>query len=391
MAPITLAAAHAVFRRWLGQDYDTAALDVVLAAAAVERLDGDPLWVLLVSGAGNAKTETVQALSGCGAFVESTVRSEGALLSGTSLRDQSSSATGGLLRRIGDHGVLVLKDFTTVLAMDRNTRGEVLAALREIYDGRWSRNVGTNGGMTLAWEGRIAFVGAVTTAYDSHHAVVSALGDRFALVRTDSSIGRLAAGRRALGNVGSETVMRAQLADAVAGVIGNLTPAPAHLSDAVAERLLRAADLTTYARTAVERDSHSEVIDAHMPEAPTRFAKMIGQVVRGLMALGASDSHALAVALRVAADSVPPLRLQLLRVLHEKPERTVADLTKEVQKPRNTVRREVDALHALRLVEYREEKYTKTDGSHGARWVYDVAADVDPSVLDVSNFVSRCT
>jgi hypothetical protein len=54
--PIKLDAAHAVFKRWLGDDYDLGALDAVLAGAAVERLDGDPLWLLIISSSGNTKT-----------------------------------------------------------------------------------------------------------------------------------------------------------------------------------------------------------------------------------------------------------------------------------------------------------------------------------------------
>jgi hypothetical protein len=57
----------------------------------------------------------------------------------------------------------------------------MLAALREVYDGRWERNVGTDGGQTLTWTGRIAVVGAVTTAWDVAHRVVSVMGDRFVL------------------------------------------------------------------------------------------------------------------------------------------------------------------------------------------------------------------
>ena len=68
----TLADVHAVFRQWLGPEYDVDAITVALATAAVERLDGDPLWLLIVSGSGNAKTETVQALDGAGAIVVST-------------------------------------------------------------------------------------------------------------------------------------------------------------------------------------------------------------------------------------------------------------------------------------------------------------------------------
>ena len=65
----TIEAVHDVFKRWLGKDYDTDVLNAVLATAAAERLTGDPLWLLVVSGPGNAKTETVQALSGAGALV----------------------------------------------------------------------------------------------------------------------------------------------------------------------------------------------------------------------------------------------------------------------------------------------------------------------------------
>ena len=63
----TLAEAHDTFRRWLGDDYDLDALDAVLATAAAERLTGDSLWLLLISGSGNAKTETVQSFGGAGA------------------------------------------------------------------------------------------------------------------------------------------------------------------------------------------------------------------------------------------------------------------------------------------------------------------------------------
>jgi hypothetical protein len=63
----TLAEVHAVFRRWFGEEYDLDVIDAALATAASKRLTGDPLWLLVISGPGNAKTETVQSLSGAGA------------------------------------------------------------------------------------------------------------------------------------------------------------------------------------------------------------------------------------------------------------------------------------------------------------------------------------
>ena len=200
--PVSLDDAHKVFRRWLGEDYDTDALD-----ADARRRRGrevrrrrDPVWLLIISGSGNAKTETVQALDGVGAIVTSTITGEGALLSATPRRERAKDATGGLLRKIGDRGVLVIKDVTSILSMNRDIRAKVLAALREIYDGRWYRNVGTDGGRTLDWKGRIVVIGAVTTAWDTAHAVIATMGDRFVLVRIDSTKAGMAvraAGHRA--------------------------------------------------------------------------------------------------------------------------------------------------------------------------------------------------
>jgi hypothetical protein len=67
---------HDTFRKWLGDGYDSEAMTAVLAAAAVERLDGDPLWLFLISGSGNAKTEMVQPLTGAGGIMTSTIQRE---------------------------------------------------------------------------------------------------------------------------------------------------------------------------------------------------------------------------------------------------------------------------------------------------------------------------
>jgi hypothetical protein len=370
-----LAQTHTVFRRWLGPEYDVGALDAVLATAAVEQLDGDPAWLLVVSGSGSAKTETVGALAGIGALVTSTIASEGALLSGSSHKEKAKDATGGLLRKIGDSGLLVLKDFTTILSMGRELRASVLAALREIYDGKWERNVGVDGGRTLSWTGRLVLIGAVTTAYDSAHAVVASMGDRFALVRIDSGSGRMAAGEQALANVGHETQMRAELADSVKTLFAGLDRQRAELVQAHQVALLGLANLVTMTRTAVERDHGGNVVDAHAPEMPTRFAKMLGQIVRGGLALGMTADAALATSVRVAADSMPPLRRKLLADVASHPHAITRKVVGRVQLPRSTVDRELQALHILGLL--------VQESDDGGLWAYRLSSkNVDADALD---------
>jgi hypothetical protein len=330
---------------------------------------------------GAAKTETVQALSGAGAHVTSTIASEGALLSATPRRERQKVATGGLLRKIGDRGVLVIKDVTSILSADRNARGMVLAAIREIYDGRWERNVGTDGGKTLTWVGRIAVIGACTTIWDQAHGVVAACGDRFVLVRADSKVGRIGAGLRAISNTGNENAMRQELAAAVGGILGHIDPANEYrLNTDETERLVKVADIVTTARTAVERDYQGNIIDAHAPEMPTRFARQLTQAVRGAVAIGMTPAAAMRLATRCARDSMPPLRLKILLDIAANPDSRPGEVRKRLSRPWRTVKREMDSFYMLRLLTCIEEEVTQGEKVR-TDWHYSLDPKFDRDTL----------
>lgn len=372
-----LAKAHATFRRWLGEGYDLDALNAMLAAVAVEKLDGDPIWLLIISGPGNAKTETVQALNGVGATITSAISSDAALLSATPKRERTKTATGGLLRKLGSNGVLVIKDVTSILSMNRDMRAKVLAALREVYDGTWYREVGSDGGHTLSWSGRITVVGAVTTAWDTAHGVISTMGDRFVLVRMDSTDNREAAGRQAIGNTGSEAAMRAELAQAAKAVIEDMDNEAITVTADETDVLLRAANLVTLARTGVEYDYRGDVIDAHAPEMPTRFAKQLTQIVRGGVAIGMDRRDAVGLAIRCARDSMPPLRLAIIEDLANHPNSLTGDVCRRIGKPRASTDRQLQALHILGIAGFTEHPFgAKT------QWRYHLSGDVDPAAVN---------
>jgi hypothetical protein len=385
----TLEECHQAYRRWLGDEYDLDALDAVLCAAACEQLDGDPLWLLVISGSGNAKTETVQALRGLGAEIVSTISSDAALLSGTPKHERSKKATGGLLRKIGARGVLVIKDVTSILSTDRNTRGTILSALREVHDGRWTRDVGTEGGLTLVWEGRIVVIGAVTTAWDQAHDVIATMGDRFVLVRMDTteSDSRVAARRNAIRNTGSEIAMRNELSAATTAILTGIdSTQDLAITEEESERIGAAADLVTLARTAVIFDYKGDVVDSHAPEMPTRFAKQLAQIIRGGVVLGMDRSRALRLAIRCARDSMPPLRLAIVDDVAGNPHSTPSEIRRRIDKPRTTVDRQCQALHMLGVLTVDEVAY----GDQGrVRWHYSLVDHIDPEALNVPHICER--
>lgn len=147
-------------------------------------LPGDPVWLMLVGGSGIGKTERLLPVSVMVSVVmTSTVTGEAALLSATPKKDRAYTATGGLLRQVGKKGMLVIKDFTSILSMSRDARSQVLAAFREIYDGRWDRPYGADGGQVLTWIGKCGMLACCTTAIDSAHSVLDKMGTRFIFVR----------------------------------------------------------------------------------------------------------------------------------------------------------------------------------------------------------------
>jgi hypothetical protein len=381
--------AREAYRRWFGTAYDLGVLDAVLCCAAAEQLDGDPPWLLVIGGPGAAKTETITPLVNAGALAVSTVSGEAALLSGTPEKERHALATGGLLRlfeKEDQAGLLVIKDVTSILTMNRDTRNAVMSALREIHDGSWSRPVGAEGGRTLFWQGRIVVIGAVTTAWDKAHQVIAAMGDRFLVVRMapDSRNERRRAGRQAMANTGREAGMRKELGDAVSAVLASITE-PGSLSETDSEELLDLADLVTRARTAVERDGQGRPLYAHALEMPTRFAKQLCQLVRGGLAIGMSREDALRVAFRCAGDSVPPLRKKVLGFVAENPHSLTVRVTAGLDLPFTTVDRTLQELHLLSLLSVANEP-------HGSsfRWAYSIAdEDYLPAIKVITRNV-RC-
>jgi len=369
---------HSVFEKWLGEDYDIDAIDLVCAAGACAKLTGDPLWPLIVSGSGAAKTETVQSLAGAGAQVTSTIASEGALLSGTSEKNKARGATGGLLHSLGKRGVLVIKDLTSIIQGDRNVRGQILSAIREIYDGRYVRQVGVDGGRTLDWDGRIIIVAACTTAWDTAHTVIAVMGDRFVVLRIDSTRNRHNSGLRAINNTGDEIQMRSEMADAVGGLIAHASLKDTRITDDENEHLVAAADIVTRARTAVEFDYKGDVSVAHAPEMPTRFAKQLAQIIRGGVAIGLPRKAGMRLAIRCARDSIPPLRLEIIFDVLAHPSGTAGGIRKDIRKPWRTVKRQVDALVMLNVLVM--DQVTQPGTSKSVE-VYDLNPDLDRGIL----------
>jgi hypothetical protein len=303
----------ATFERWLHLPSRTP-LYAMLGSVAANLLPGDPVWLGLVAPPSSAKTELLNALTKLPFVVAVSTLTLASLLSGTSRRQQAQGAKGGLLRQVNNPGLLCLKDFTSTLTMRPEGKAEVLSALREIYDGKWTRHIGADGGRTLHWEGKIGLVFGCTGVIDTQHSVSDALGNRFLLSRLEPGKGQF---RWALRHVGSKSaIMRGELAESVKLLFAAPQANPQGLSEDETERLERVTELVVRLRGAVERDRYRRELDAvYGAEGPGRIGLSLERLLAGLDALGVEREVAFDVVISVALDSTPPLRRNIYQFL----------------------------------------------------------------------------
>jgi hypothetical protein len=347
--PCTLATATATFKRWLHLP-DPRIVYAVLGTIAANRLPGDPVWLLVVAPPGAGKTEILQTCASLPDIYPTGVLTEAALLSGTPKKDHAKGAAGGLLRAIGAYGLILCKDFGSVLSMQRDSRTQVLAALREIYDGSWTRHIGVEGGRTLHWQGKVGFIGGCTPTIDRHHAVMAAMGERFLLYRLPEAVPGMQAAR-ALEHEGHEEEMRRELGAATVGVFATELREPRPLSAEERERLIALASFAVRARSPVERDGYRREIElVPEPEAPTRLAKVLARLLAGLDAIGLERSEAWRVATKAGLDCVPKLRLQVVALLSETGALATPKVAEALDYPTSTTKRTLEDLTAHKII-----------------------------------------
>jgi hypothetical protein len=242
--------------------------------------------------------------------------------------------------------------------------------LREVYDGAWTRHVGSDGGRELKWKGKAGLIFGATGVIDSHYAVIGAMGDRFILSRL-APVGR-GQFARALKHVGAGTgQMRKELAEAVAGLFAGRRAEPQPIKPDEVERIDAAIMLAVRLRGAVARDRQSREIEAvYGAEGTARIGLALERLLAGLDTLGVEREAAMQVVESVALDSVPPYRrkaYEFLRALNGAAAATPA-VAKVMALPTVTTRRVLEELTAYGLVSRQSQGQGKPDLWTSLNW-----------------------
>lgn len=318
---------------------DDTILDLLCAIAISVWTRSDAIWLLVIGPPSSGKTEFVNTLSGLGYAHQVSTLTENAFLSGMPGSDGKEKS---LLHKIGPVGLLIMKDYTSILNTKEELRKKVLADMREIYEGHIVKATGN--GKDIEWKGKINFVGAVTDSIYLGEGDDASMGRRTIdyVMPHFSRETRIKMAKRSSKNIGDAQVKRDKIKQMFAEFIeakrkelpAMLPPLPEELED----ELIHIANFSTEMRTATKRDFHGNLAFAPENEVPMRMSNQLMILAQVLIFLNdgeLSTAHH-DILMKVALDSISRQRRVTLKVLAQYDRVTTKGLAQALNYPTKT-------------------------------------------------------
>lgn len=371
--PVTLRDVEKVFESFLLME-DRDFVRLVLATIIGNQLPGKrPIWLMIVAPSSSGKTTLLNAVHGLKLNTRAGEEfhpihdisdlTENSFASGMMRHDTETS----LLHKIPDGGLMVFKDFTSVLSKRSEAKMIIMSQLREIYDGRYIKRTGT--GQDITWQGKIGAIAGVTEVIYRHIESLSVMGDRFMLYQVSQPDRKkvlrfkLEKEREGITEDDQMIIAKEKVQDYLQRAFDNLQPSHLKLPDKIEDEIIDVADFCTTVRSGIVINEYTQKIQfVPQPEMPARmFEQMIalGSTLAYMRTLDdpkANIENALTendfkLMYKIAFDSIPVTRRIALRYLTQyKQGVTTAGLATKINYPSDVVRNWLEQLNALGAV-----------------------------------------
>lgn len=351
-------------------------LYAVMGTVAGNCLKGIPVWLILVGPPSDGKTMLLDMLDNIPRVHSiDMIKSLGCLISGSPKKEVKSDATGGILRQLGRRGLLLVKDWTCMMSLNSDAVIEVVGALRRVYDGKFDRPVGSDGARVLKWFGSIGLISGSTSVIDKHHQILSELGERWMYYRSvDDGDNRGYGASKKMSSTPDPKEVMERLRVLVAEFFEDIGLYWSDdgmdrrvLNEEEANRIFAMAALSSAARSPVGRDYRTrEVISLKETETPTRLNGALGQMYLGMEFIGLEEEHRWRVLGKTAMDSMPGVRLGMIKLMSKGPAVSAKVIRDELGCSPNTVRFAAEDLSLHGIVEKveRGERMGERAGSY---------------------------
>lgn len=306
---------------------DRGLVKLMAATVLANQMDGAPVWLMIVAASSGGKTSLLLTLDELEFITGKRVTffisdlTENTLASGF----KSSTGDASLLKQMPYGGMMIFKDFTSLLTKRHESRDAIMGQLREVFDRKFDKKTGNN--QDISWTGKVGAIAGVTTVVHEHMQNISVMGDRFIMyspvqpprmkllefimemkVNNESQEGKLMKAR---------TTMQAYLKQC----ISTLGDAKMFMSESDRDHLMHVADFVTRVRSGVVTDDRKgRIMFVPEPEMPTRLIEQVLSIGTVLSHMHIIDGEApsltkedMDLLYKICFDSVPIKRRWALR------------------------------------------------------------------------------
>jgi hypothetical protein len=326
-------------------------IDLAIAVTIGIYTSGEPIWLMIVGGSSSGKSEIIQMLGDVNFVYPISNMTENTFLSGMRSVDGKETS---LLKRIGKKGVIVMKDYTSILAMRSEKRDIISSQMREIYDGHIVKETGN--GLNPEWRGKINFIGGVTDSIYSSEGESAGMGRRsimYCLPQQNRKNTLLKSVQNTNDADEKRTKIRLMVAEYIKECRNTMPSILPPINLKLSEELMELADFSTHARSPTERDYKGLLNLVHEAEMPMRVSQqlhLIAQILNFMYPEGLSENVKNGIT-KIAFDNIPKLRKTALMILAKHRRVTSKGMAHETDYPTEVARMWLEDLNVLKIVE----------------------------------------
>lgn len=340
---------------------DLGLVRIVIASYHANLLPGRPPWLMAVGGSSSGKSEILTSLEELPLVTTADNLTRSALVSGTARSKMRSGDPGGMLMEIGDKGIMVIPDMSTIMALSSKHQRELMGILRRVYDGKYYYQPG-DGSHVRQWTGKLGLIAAVTGEIDARTGFMADLGQRFLIIREKTDALSVLQDRTPIPSPDQRSVLRKHLKHTTMGLAAGfsietkLNPLPEYESSVIKA----AANLTSSIRSPIKLDSKGIPQYAPPREMPYRLIEELASLYRSLRMLGCTSEASLRDVVRTAMDTIsPPMRRDVLFALFHSDNATCGEVAKMINAGKSSVSDVLNVLTMLQILDYTEENGIK--------------------------------
>jgi len=331
---------------------DMKRIDIILAVALSMKLEGIPIWLILVGPSGDMKSVQLNSFPEESIFVLHNLTSK-TLVNG--YRDKLKFPD---LAPELDGKLVIIPDMAQILKLPPIEKGELWGQLRDLYDG-FAGKVSGMGSRAKYKDLKVTLLAGSTPSIDGQILVHQDLGTRELIYRTSGNIKKKEVMKKCFENEEIESKVSEELKEKTKKFLKETYIVRDFIPPETLEKIMEIATYITYMRATAEVDSFSNQLRNEVyPEEPTRIAKQLKRLYVCLMNLSNDypEDRAFEILWHIAKSSAFPLRIKIFEyLLKVKDEISTSAISDMLHIGKSTVQREVGILWNMNLVDCRKE------------------------------------